>query len=132
MVQQHPSLALLRHSPVGRRQHDPEDRQNSRTAHAIAPHRAAHLGRRLEPRDDRPEHVGSLGGRSAIKHALASRQLQVATQDCPHRELGLNTIDHIAIPCDAQVLHATRVLGQSRSGERLSDHDAYIIEIALA
>jgi hypothetical protein len=71
-----------------------------------------------------PEHVGSLGGRSAIKHALASRQLQVATQECPHRELGLNTIDHIAIPCDAQVLHATRVIGQSRSGERLSDHDA--------
>jgi len=79
-----------------------------------------------------PEHVGSLGGRSAIKQALASRRLQLATQDCPHREPGLHTIDHIAIPRDARLLDATRVIGQSASGERLSDHDAYIIEIALA
>ena len=79
-----------------------------------------------------PERVGSLEGRSAIKQALADRQLQPATQDCPHREPGLHTIDHIAIPRDAQLLNATRVIGQSASGERLSDHDAYIIEIALA
>lgn len=79
-----------------------------------------------------PEHVGSLAGRAAIKQALASRQLQLATQDRPHREPGLHTIDHIAIPNDAQLLDATRVVGQGVSGDRLSDHDAYIIEIALA
>lgn len=79
-----------------------------------------------------PEHVGSLEGRSAIKKALVSRELQVVTQDCPHREPGLRTIDHIAVPRDAQLLDATRVIGHSASGERLSDHDAYIIEITLA
>jgi len=79
-----------------------------------------------------PEHVGSLGGRSAIKQALASRQLQLAARDCPHRELGLHTIDHIAIPSDARLLDTTRVIGQSASGDRLSDHDAYIIDFALA
>jgi len=32
---------------------------------------------------------------------------------------------------DARLLDTTRVIGQSASGQRLSDHDAYIIEIAL-
>lgn len=77
-----------------------------------------------------PEYAGSLAGRTAIQEALASLQLNLATQDLPHALPGLFTIDHIAVPRNAQAIQAARVVAEDGRGKRLSDHDAYTTEWA--
>lgn len=77
------------------------------------------------------EYVGSITGRTRIRDALTERRLQLATRQAPHRIGGLHTIDHIAVPLTARVLATHRVVGEDGRGSRLSDHDAYVTEIAL-
>ncbi len=77
------------------------------------------------------EYAGSLAGRTAIQGALASRQLQLLTQSLPHALDGLFTIDHIAVPREARISAATRVVAEHQRGQRLSDHDLYATEWAL-
>lgn len=52
-----------------------------------------------------------------------------AHRDLDHRIDGVGTIDHIAVPRGASATHATRVSAVGPDG-RLSDHDAYVVELA--
>lgn len=76
------------------------------------------------------EYAGSIGGRQAVLAALESLGLVATTADLPHRIDGLLTIDHLAVPAglDAQ---ASRI-DVTRDGKRLSDHDAYVVEVDLS
>lgn len=70
------------------------------------------------------EYVGSLSGRTAIRSALTELGLQVPTAGLRARNDGQLSIDHIAVPETALVVaHSVRV------PRRLSDHDAYVVEI---
>jgi len=77
-----------------------------------------------------PEYAGSLAGRQAILDAVAALGLNVVTADLPHRLAGLFTIDHVAVPAGVAVTHAER-LPMAGGRRSLSDHDAYVVEIAL-
>lgn len=73
------------------------------------------------------EYVGSLPGRAAIVNALSELRLQVPTSELPARNDGQLSIDHVAVPDTAlAVAHSVRV------PRRLSDHDAYFVEICGA
>ena len=50
------------------------------------------------------------------------------TTPLPHRIDELLTIDHVAVARAATVLGVTRFVAESE-GTRLSDHDAYVVEI---
>jgi hypothetical protein len=76
-----------------------------------------------------PEHAGSEVGRTHIKRALAKLGLRVPTAGLPNRLAGLGSIDHIAVPQAATVLAARRV-DASSGDKRLSDHDAYVVDLA--
>lgn len=75
-----------------------------------------------------PEWAGSLAGRRAVLALLEERGLQVPTAELPHPLGELRSIDHIAVPGGWQVVSAEQV-GAVRNERRLSDHDAYVIEI---
>jgi endonuclease/exonuclease/phosphatase family metal-dependent hydrolase len=77
------------------------------------------------------EYTGSVAGRTAIMAAVANLQLTLATEDSPHRIPGLLTIDHIAVPQAARIHAANRIVGDDHTGKRLSDHDAYTIEVTV-
>ena len=74
------------------------------------------------------EYAGSAAGRAAITAALDELGLAVPTTELPHRIEGLLSIDHIAVPKDVAA-GATRIAAEA-GGKRLSDHDAYVVEIA--
>ncbi len=74
------------------------------------------------------EYAGSQGGRRAILTALEELRLEVPTTQLPHRIDGLLSIDHIAVPRGWST-SATR-LPAERDGKRLSDHDAYVVELS--
>ena len=74
------------------------------------------------------EWAGSIGGRTALLAALEKLNLHVPTADLPHRIDGLLSIDHIAIPAGVAVAAASRVVA-SADRHRLSDHDAYVVEV---
>lgn len=76
-----------------------------------------------------PEWVGSKGGRKHLLAAVASLALQVPTAPLKHRLPDLLAIDHIAVPTGTKVVSAGRVIASAEE-KRLSDHDAYVIEIA--
>ena len=73
------------------------------------------------------EYAGSMGGRRAVLGALDSFGLDVPTADLPHAIDSLLSIDHIAVPVGLRA-HASRVPAE-RGGRRLSDHDAYVVEV---
>lgn len=75
------------------------------------------------------EWSGSKGGRTSIIDAVAKLNLEVPTTELPHAIDGLLSIDHIAVPNTSTVSNATRVSACRGSG-RLSDHDAYVVELA--
>lgn len=75
-----------------------------------------------------PEWAGSLSGRRAVLALLEERGLQAPTADLPHPLGELHSIDHIAVPVGWQVVSAERVIAV-RGDRRLSDHDAYVVEI---
>lgn len=77
-----------------------------------------------------PELAGSKAGRSHLELALAQFDLVVSTAGLTHRIDGLRTIDHVATPLTSPVSSATRMVA-AEGEQRLSDHDAYVIEVDL-
>lgn len=75
------------------------------------------------------EYAGSQGGRAAILELLADLELHAHTTDLPHNIDGLLSIDHIATSRRWQPVQATRIVA-ALEDRRLSDHDAYVIEVA--
>lgn len=75
-----------------------------------------------------PEYAGSNAGRAHVEEAVGQLGLQVPTEHLPHRIDGLLSIDHIAVPTEANVQAAERVSAAIEE-TRLSDHDAYIVTI---
>ena len=59
---------------------------------------------------------------------LEELDLAAPTALLPHRIDGLLTIDHVAVARAAIVVGATRFVAETE-GRRLSDHDAYVVEI---
>ena len=77
------------------------------------------------------EWVGSTAGRQGILAAVDRMRLSVPTADSAHRIEGLLSIDHIAVPSSWEIKSVERRSGVALSGaDRLSDHDAYVIEVA--
>lgn len=74
------------------------------------------------------EVAGTNRGRVEIEKLCSELQLQVRTERQPHAKLGLLSIDHIAVPAAWQVTKCRRVVAEA-DGNRLSDHDAYIVDI---
>ncbi|HEX8971243.1 endonuclease/exonuclease/phosphatase family protein [Oryzihumus sp.] len=75
-----------------------------------------------------PETAGSLQGRLYLAATLERLQLQVPTSDLPHRLPGISSIDHIAVSRDLPKPKARWVPAEAH-GRRLSDHDAYVVEL---
>jgi endonuclease/exonuclease/phosphatase family metal-dependent hydrolase len=75
------------------------------------------------------EYAGSIGGRRAVLAAVEKLGLEATTTDLPHRIEGLFTIDHLAVPA-GHPSQAWRI-DASHEGKRLSDHDAYVVEVDL-
>ena len=111
-------------------------RHVDKTEHAVK-----ELVSNLPPRDlvwggdwnhamDGLEYAGSKGGRQHIRHALDDLDLIVPTAPLAHRIDGLLTIDHVAVGRSANVVGATRFVAEAQ-GKRLSDHEAYVVEIDL-
>lgn len=74
------------------------------------------------------EHTGSKAGRAHILALVRGRDLDVPTAELPHRISGLLSIDHIAVP-SGWAATARRVVAEV-DGVRLSDHDAYVVDVA--
>jgi hypothetical protein len=73
------------------------------------------------------DHVGSREGRDHIFGVLDALGLQVPTAELgAHR--GDRSIDHIAVPKEWVLLGADQVPATA-DGKRLSDHDAYVVEV---
>lgn len=75
-----------------------------------------------------PEFAGSQEGRRHILAAVTTLGLKVPTAALPHQLPNLLSIDHIAVPKGAIMVTVDRVEAIAK-GLRLSDHDAYIVEI---
>lgn len=75
------------------------------------------------------EYAGSIGGRRAVLAALETLGLEATTTELPHRIDGLRTIDHVAVPVGIGA-EASRI-DATHEGKRLSDHDAYVVDVAL-
>ncbi|MDH2414325.1 endonuclease/exonuclease/phosphatase family protein [Nocardioides sp. CER19] len=73
------------------------------------------------------EYSGSKAGRHHIAAAMEHLGLRAPTADAPHQIDGLHSIDHVAVPASWQtrVEHHTALLSEGR----LSDHDAYVLEV---
>jgi hypothetical protein len=78
----------------------------------------------LEGRD----YVGSSGGREEILKLVNDSQLSVPTSTLASASRGHRSIDHIAVPISWDVTGAHR-LGAAVAGQRLSDHDAYVVSV---
>lgn len=76
------------------------------------------------------ETAGSLAGRGEVIRVIEERSLQVPTTNLPHQLDELRSIDHIAVPAAWQVRSAEHVAARI-GGRNLSDHDAYVVELAL-
>lgn len=74
------------------------------------------------------EFAGSVGGRRAVQATVDDLGLQVPTAELPHHLSELRSIDHVAVPGSWQILSAERVSAE-RDHRRLSDHDAYVVEL---
>ncbi len=71
--------------------------------------------------------AGSKTGRDVILRLLRERKLQVPTSVLG-AEGGYGSVDHIAVPEDWKVMSVERHVA-AVGGRRLSDHDAYVVEI---
>lgn len=74
-----------------------------------------------------PDHVGSKEGREHIFGVLDALGLQVPTSELGAYR-GERSVDHIAVPKEWVLLSAERVPAAA-GGKRLSDHDAYVVEV---
>jgi len=107
------------------------ERHGDKTGHAVAP-----IARLRQPvvwggdwnhALEGTDHVGSREGRDHIFGVLDDLGLQVPTAELgAHR--GERSIDHIAVPKEWVVLAAEQVAA-AEDGKRLSDHDAYVVEL---
>jgi hypothetical protein len=79
---------------------------------------------------DGREYVGSIAGRKAMLDLCDDLHLQVPTASLQHALPGLLSIDHIAVPREWQVTDARRIV-TTANGNRLSDHDAYVVDVEL-
>ena len=74
------------------------------------------------------EVAGAKAGRVHVLAAVAALDLQVPTGDAPHQIPDLLSIDHVAVPAAWRVRsvehHPAFV-----DGRRISDHDAYVVEV---
>lgn len=75
------------------------------------------------------EYAGSQGGRRHLVAALEGLELRVPTASLAHRIDGLLAIDHIGVGPTMNVAAARRHVAVT-DGQRLSDHDAYVIELS--
>jgi hypothetical protein len=107
------------------------ERQADRTAHAVAP-----IARLRPPvvwggvwnhALAGPDRVGSKEGREHIFDVVDALGLQVPTADLPAHRGGLS-IDHVAVPKEWVLLGVEQVPA-TWDDKRLSDHDAYVVEI---
>ena len=73
--------------------------------------------------------AGTAVGRESINSALEGLGLQVPTRGLPHRLPTSGSIDHLAVPRSDTVLSAHRISAVV-DGATLSDHDAYVVELA--
>jgi hypothetical protein len=71
--------------------------------------------------------AGSKIGREAILGVVRGRGMQVPTVVLGS-ERGFGSVNHIAVPDDWKVMSVERHVASS-GGRRLSDHDAYVVEI---
>ncbi len=75
------------------------------------------------------QRVGSAEMRKIVESALSSLELQVVTAELPFKSsASQNTIDHIAVPLQWNILGKPRQIPAAG----LSSHDAYIIEVGCA
>ncbi len=75
------------------------------------------------------EYAGSIAGRRSVQGALETLGLDAPTASLPHLIDTLLSIDHIAVPRGWTVTSTERVSSVVEAG-RLSDHDAYVVEVA--
>jgi hypothetical protein len=73
------------------------------------------------------DHVGSKEGREHIFAVLDAQGLQVPTAELDAHK-GERSIDHVAVPKEWVVIGAEQVPAEA-DGKRLSDHDAYVVEV---
>jgi len=73
------------------------------------------------------EQEGSRAGREALIQALGELQLAAATAALAHHLSSPLTTDHIAVRVGVQ--RAGRVVAVSSNGQRLSDHDLYVVDV---
>ena len=73
------------------------------------------------------EYVGSAAGRAAVLALLEARGLVASTADLPSCVPGVLSIDHIAAPAGWSA--AARHVVAEQDGVRLSDHDAYVVDL---
>jgi len=71
------------------------------------------------------EYVGTNAGRAHLAKAIDRLGLQVPTTGVAARHSQGLSIDHVAVPADRRVISAERL-----AASNLSDHDAYVVEIA--
>ncbi len=78
-----------------------------------------------------PDHVGTRVGRSALSALIATLGLKAPTAGLGHKDRGMCSIDHIAVPDRWRVGTASHLAAETAAG-RLSDHDAYVVEVEAA
>lgn len=107
------------------------ERHADKTAHAVAP-----IARLRQPvvwggdwnhALEGPERVGSKEGREHIFGVLDALGLQVPTGELPAQGSDCS-IDHVAVPKEWVLIGAEQVPAEA-DGKRLSDHDAYVVEV---
>ena len=76
------------------------------------------------------ESAAPMAGRRSLLEAVARLGLQVPTATQPHQIHDLLSIDHIAIPAAWGVADVQRHPA-FHDGKRLSDHDAYAVEVQV-
>lgn len=75
------------------------------------------------------EWTGSQAGRRTILQSLDRLSMQVPTASAPHQLEGLLSIDHVAVPM-AWTVSGVEHYSAFIRGVRISDHDAYVIEVS--
>jgi len=75
-----------------------------------------------------PHGPGTKRGRAEIQRLVDDLGLQVPTTNLPHRLPSLSAIDHIAVPASWTVTGCVAMSAKC-NGVRLSDHDAYVIDV---
>lgn len=69
-------------------------------------------------------------GQKALSALISTLGLKVPTAVLAHTDGGgYCSIDHIAVPNNWNVTTVSRLVGSSERNTRLSDHDAYVVEV---